>query len=268
MAFNQVSRFLRWNQHWDQQDQNELPQNGAAPEWSSISFDDTEIFPSFEDQPEYEEPDFHLPPPTRNNTPVSTPRMSTPSSTTCEADQDTTYFQSLSPPRISAASLDKLRDWIDCPPPFAQKPSTTPVYLFKSEFTFAVLMQGLIYAVGKYKQLSSEFRTLSRIASYQYGQDMTGWLEEYGLDMEPERICLKQEIESEWWEIELRNVYLRDDEKELLPRTIVAFARLAEKLAFSNYNMRYGIAALQGDLDVNGLMEEDEEESEVDYEYL
>jgi hypothetical protein len=264
MAFDQVARLLRWNQRH----QNEPPQNGAEVEWPNISFDDTEMFPPFEVQAKYEESDFHLPPPARNNTPASTPRMLTPSSTTCEADQDTTYFHLLSSPKISAASLDKLRDWIDYPPPFAQKADTTPVYLFKTEFTFAVLMQGLLYAVGKYKALSSEFRSLSHIASYQYGQDMTGWLEEYGLDMEPERICLRHEIESDWWEVELRSVFLRDDEKKLLPRTIVAFARLAEKLAFSNYNMRYGIAALQGDIDVEGLMEDDEGQREDEYEYL
>ena len=263
MALHEFMRLLRRNQ----EHQNEPPKNGAESEWQNISFDDTEMFPPFEYQSEFELSDFRLPAPARNNTPASIPGVISPSSTTCQPDQDTTYFQSISPPKISQTSLQKLKNWIDNPPPFPQKANTSPIYLFKPEFSFAVLMEGLIYVVGKYKKLSSEFRILSSIASYQYGQDMEGWLEEYGLDVEPEHICLKQEIESAGWGVELKNVFLRDDEKELLPRTIVAIARLVEKLECSNHNLKYGVAALQGDVEVEGLLDEDEDGNE-DYEEL
>lgn len=171
---------------------------------------------------------------------------------------------------VPETTLQKLKDWIDNPPPFDQKTNTSPVYLFKSEFTFAVLMEGLIYIVGKYKSLCSEFRTLVMMAAVQHRQDLGGWLEEYGLDLEPERICLRLEIESVGWEIELRSAMLTDDEKKLLPRTMVAIARLVKKLESSNYDLKYGVAALQGDLDVEGLFEEDQEgqeDGEEDEEY-
>jgi hypothetical protein len=116
-------------------------------------------------------------------------------------------------------------------------------------------MEGLIYAVGKYKALISEFRRLATIAVMQYKQDISGWSAQYGLGGETRNVCLEQEIDSENWEIELRNTELTDEERRLLPRTIVAIARIAEKMEVSNYDLKMGIGMLQGDLEG-----EDEEE--------
>lgn len=161
---------------------------------------------------------------------------------------------------VDEDSIEKLTDWIDYPPPFPQRPKTSPVYLFKPEFTFPVLMEGLIYAVGKYKILSSEFHTLCHIATYQWEQDLTGWMEQYGLAEGPGKICLKEQIESDEWEDKVRDACLTSADKFSLPKTIVAFARLARKLEISNYDMRIGIGALQGDIE--GVFDEEEEEDE------
>jgi hypothetical protein len=110
-------------------------------------------------------------------------------------------------------------------------------------------MEALIYAVGKYKALMSEFRTLATIAVMQYKQDISGWSAQYGLGGETRKVCLQKEIDSENWEIELRNTELTDEEKKLLRRTIVAVARIAEKMEVSNYDLKMGIGMLQGDLE-------------------
>lgn len=112
-----------------------------------------------------------------------------------------------------------------------------------------VFREGLIYVVGKYKALIDEFRTLATIAVMQYKQNISGWSAQYGLGGETRNVCLQQEIDSENWEMELRNTALTDDEKKLLRRTIVAVARMVEKLELSNHDLKIGIGMLQGDLE-------------------
>ena len=110
-------------------------------------------------------------------------------------------------------------------------------------------MKSLIYVVGKYKALMSEFRTLATIAVMQYKQDISGWAASYGLGGDTGNVCLQAEIDSENWEMELKNTVLTDEEKKLLRRTIVAVARIVEKMGVSNYDMKMGIGMLQGDIE-------------------
>ena len=117
-------------------------------------------------------------------------------------------------------------------------------------------MEALIYAVGKYKALLSEFRTLATIAVMQWKQDISGWSARYGLGGEMGNVCLQIEIDSENWEFELRNKVLTDVEKRLLRRTVVALARMVEKMEVSNYDMKMGIGMLQGDIEAE--VEEEE----------
>ena len=102
----------------------------------------------------------------------------------------------------------------------------------------------------------SEFHSLASIAMRQYNQDISEWRANYGLGSEwgfgitMKNVCLREEIESENWEIELRNTELTDKEKRLLRRTIVAVAKMVEKLEESDYDMKVGIGILQGDIEL------------------
>ena len=154
---------------------------------------------------------------------------------------------------IKDETIQKLRNWVDRPPPFDQKANTNPVYLFKPKFTFPILIEGLIYAVGKLKECEAEYYELATLVMEQYEESIEGWLAYYGIEEDPPRICLQLEIESPGWEIEIRNADLTAEEKSLLPRTIVAIARLAVKLKVANDDMRRIIGVMQEDVEIESL---------------
>jgi hypothetical protein len=155
-------------------------------------------------------------------------------------------------PTLSAEeqpSLEKLKDWIDKPPPFEQEAKTSPVFLFKPEFTWLVLREGLIYAISKFKPLEAEWYKLKNIAENQWNQSVKGWLTLYGIEENPENLCLQWEIESQDWKAKIRSAVLDAEKERLLRRTVVAIARVVQKLKMSNDDMKRGIGMLQGDIE-------------------
>ena len=148
------------------------------------------------------------------------------------------------------ASLERLKNWIDKPQSFEQGAKTNPTFLFKPQFTFPILKEGLIYAVAKFKPLEVEWYKLKEIAENQWHQNVQGWLKLYDIEGTPKNLCLEREIESQDWEMKIRGAFLDAEAERLLRRTIVAMARVVQKLKVSNDDMKRGIAMLQGDIEM------------------